>query len=86
MASGETSRAYNIRFDKGGDSGLDALHIGSDISRRKGDITITQAQQGTFYITHTGGSSVGYTILMVAVNATEPDTFGLSLHSKFVEV
>jgi hypothetical protein len=86
MASGETSRAYNIRFDKGGDSGLDALHIGSDISRRKGDITITQAQQGTFYITHTGGSSVGYTILMVAVNSTEPDTFELSLHSKFVEV
>jgi hypothetical protein len=85
-SSEETGRAYNLRFDKGGDSGLDSLHIASDISRRKGDITITQAQQGTFYITHTGGSTVGYAILLVAVNATEPDTFVLSLHSKFMEV
>jgi hypothetical protein len=75
---------YYLRFDKGGDSGLDAIHIVTDPKIRKGQVINTTDQEGTFYITHNGGSTVKALLLMVAVDRMEPDSFSLNISSEFV--
>jgi PKD repeat protein len=68
---------YNIRFE-GYDRGLNALHVSTDPAVNFGQVTETNEQTGTFYATDSGGK--GYEdeiLLMVAVNGTIPDDFGL---------
>jgi hypothetical protein len=83
-SQGLSDGTYYLRFDKGGDSGLDALHIVADPGIRKGRVIKTTDQEGTFYITHNGGSTVKAVLLMVAVDTMEPDSFGLNITSEFV--
>jgi hypothetical protein len=66
-------------------SGLDGLHITADPSVRKGQLTETDELEGSFYITYTGGNSIGDLILMVAVDRPQPADFELRLTSEFVE-
>lgn len=82
---GSSEGTYFLRFDKGAGSGLDALHITTDPLVRKGQVTATSRQEGDFYITNTGGSTIGDVILMVAVNTTQPASFSLSISSGFEE-
>jgi len=56
--------------------GLNAVHISTDPGVSAGQVTVSPAQSGTFYVTDTGGR--GYqdnVILMLAVNGTIPDDF-----------
>ena len=66
-------------------SGLDGLHITTDLAARKGQVTETTDLDGSFYVTYTGGNRVGGLFLMVAVDRPQPETFGLALESTFVE-
>jgi len=66
-------------------SGLDGLHITTDLAARKGQVTETTDLAGSFYITYTGGNRVGDLFLMVAVDRPQPEGFGLTLESTFVE-
>lgn len=82
---GSSEGTYFLRFDKGPGSGLDAIHITTDPAVRKGQVTNTDLSEGDFYITHTGGSTIGDLILMVAVNMTQPASFRLNITSGFEE-
>jgi hypothetical protein len=87
---GENSNDFSaatrtLRFDRAG-SGLDALHITRDLSVLKGDVTETFAQQGSFFVTATGGNPGTDLLLLVAVNRAQPEGFSLSVRSEFVEV
>jgi len=56
--------------------GLNAVHISTDPAVSAGQVTVSPAQSGTFYVTDTGGR--GYqdnVVLMLAVNGTIPDDF-----------
>ena len=66
-------------------SGLDGIHITTDIVARKGQVTETGDLDGSFYVTYTGGNRVGALFLMVAVDRPQPEGFGLALESTFVE-
>jgi len=72
----ETNGSYYIKFDGGG---LNALHLTTDsVNNPSGEVTLTDEQSGTFYVTDTGGR--GYsddTVLMLAVNGKIPDDFRL---------
>ncbi len=62
--------------------GLNAHHITTTPTSPYGQVTVTNAQSGVFYIADTGGS--GYAdngILVVAVNGTIPDDFRLHIRS-----
>lgn len=65
-------------------SGLDSLHITTDLTRKKGEVITTPLQDGTFYVTHTGGNPVRLLLLLVAVSPGQPDDFRLHLESEFV--
>jgi len=66
-------------------SGLDGIHITTDLAARKGQVTETTALNGSFYVTYTGGNRVGDLFLMVAVDRPQPESFRLTLESTFVE-
>ncbi len=75
------NNTYNIRFE-GPNRGLNALHISTDPAANYGQVTVTDAQSGTFYATDSGGK--GYDdeiLLMVAVNGTIADDFSLRITS-----
>jgi hypothetical protein len=76
-----TEERYLLEFNKGPASGQDSLHFTTDLSFRKGQVITTPSRQGSFYITHTGGSPLSDIILMVAVNQTQPDTFRVHITS-----
>jgi len=73
-----------LRFDRAG-SGLDALHITKDLSVPKGEVVETFEQQGSFFVTATGGNPGTELLLLVAVNRAQPEGFSLSVRSEFVE-
>jgi hypothetical protein len=73
-----------LRFDRAG-SGLDALHLTRDPAELKGQVTETTAQEGTFFITATGGNPGNDLMLLVAVNHAQPDHFSLSVKTEFSE-
>lgn len=77
-----TAERYLLEFNKGPTSGQDSLHFTTDLAVRKGQVITTPSGQGSFYITHTGGSPLSDIILMVAVNRTQPDTFNLYITSR----
>ncbi len=66
-------------------SGLDGVHITTDLDARKGQVTETADSGGSFYITYTGGNMVADMFLMVAVDRPQPEGFRLELESTFVE-
>jgi hypothetical protein len=78
----ETDERFLLEFNKGPTSGQDSLHFTTDLSVRKGQVITTSSGQGSFYITHTGGSPLSDIILMVAVNRTQPDTFRVYISSQ----
>ncbi len=60
--------------------GLNALHITTDASNSNGQVTISENQSGTFYLTDTGGRGWDDDcILMLAVNGTVPDDFRVTI-------
>ena len=71
-------------FERTG-SGLDGLHITTDPTAGKGQVTETAEPEGSFYVTYTGGNVVGDLFLMVAVDRPQPEGFELRLESTFVE-
>ncbi|NYT06547.1 MAG: hypothetical protein GKC04_09335 [Methanomicrobiales archaeon] len=62
--------------------GLDAIHITVDPALPKGQVTETEEQSGTFYITHTGGAVIRQVILCVWIDRMQPDAFSLRLESR----
>jgi hypothetical protein len=71
---------YHVEFFKSG-GGLNTLHLTTDINTTYGQITYTNNQTGTFFITATGGNPIEDAILMVAVNGTIPDTFEMRIEA-----
>jgi hypothetical protein len=72
---------YNVKFE-GETRGQNALHISTSPAEPYGQVTVTQNQSGTFYITDTGGKSYeDDVILMIAVNGTIPENFRLHVTS-----
>ncbi len=67
-------------------SGLDGLHLTRSLVERKGQVTRTTAQEGTFYLTATGGGQVERAYVLVAVDRAQPLSFRLTLESRTVEV
>jgi PKD repeat protein len=64
--------------------GLNALHLTTDpsLSANYGQVTISTAQSGVFYMSDTGGRGWDDDgVLMVAVNGTVPDNFRLHIRS-----
>ncbi len=79
---------YSILFLKAG-GGTNALHIttssGSNKRSDTGQVTFTDDQSGTFYVSHTGGTGLSDVVLMVAVSGTVPDTFSLHLNASMAD-
>lgn len=73
-----------LKFNQPYGGGLNALHISANAAEwpNYGQVTTTDAQSGTFYITDTGGR--GYqdrAFLLVAVKGDIPDDFSIRLTS-----
>ncbi|MDD1716099.1 MAG: hypothetical protein LUQ01_03780 [Methanolinea sp.] len=81
--SGTKFSHLTFHFAQRADSGLDSLHITPDLKKRKGDMVTTTIQEGEFFITHTGGKTIGIVLLMVAITPDQPDRFQLTVTSKF---
>jgi hypothetical protein len=75
--------SFTFHFTQRPGSGLDSLHITTDLTRKKGEVITTPLQEGTFYVTHTGGNPIRVLLLMVAVSPGQPDNFRLHLASEF---
>jgi PGF-pre-PGF domain-containing protein len=63
-----------------GTQGMNALHITTDASSSKYQVTFSNDQSGVFYLTDTGGRGWDDNgILMLAVNGTIPDSFRVNI-------
>ena len=71
---------YFIKFEKVG-GGLNSLHFTTDLRNPSGNITTTDALSGSFYLDFTGDRVQDDFILLVAVNGTISNDFGLHLRS-----
>jgi len=70
---------YYIKADGGG---LNELHITADPASQYGQVTTSNDQSGTFYVSNTGGRGFDDTIvLLLAVNGTVPDDFAVHIKS-----
>ena len=70
---------YYIKADGGG---LNELHITNDLDVPLGQITTSNDQSGTFYITNTGGRGFDNDIILLAsVQGPIPDDFALHIKS-----
>jgi len=66
--------SYYVHFD--GDRGVSAVHITTDPALPLGQITVTEKQTGTFFVTDTGGKAYEDELLvLVAVNGSLADDF-----------
>ncbi len=71
---------YAVRFDDEG--GLNSLHLTTIPEEPYGQVTTTNRQMGTVYISYTGGRGFNdKIILMIAVNGTISDNFAMHLTS-----
>ena len=71
------NNTYYIKADGGG---LNELHITADPSAPYGQVTTSEDQSGTFYVSNTGGRGFDDTIvLLLAVNGTVPDDFAVHI-------
>ncbi|MBT8508579.1 hypothetical protein AZH53_09195 [Methanomicrobiaceae archaeon CYW5] len=82
-ADEEVAVGYPVNFKEGG--GMDAIHITTIPAMKKGQITRDGPAEGTLYITHTGGSTMGATALLVACRGMQNDDFSVAITSRFVE-
>jgi hypothetical protein len=72
---------YYVNFE-GETRGQNALHISNDPAEPYGQVTVTNNQTGTFYVTDTGGKSYeDEVILMIAVNGTVPEDLRIHISS-----
>jgi len=70
---------YYLKFDGGG---LNALHVTTTTSEPYGQVTTSEEQSGTWYISDTGGRGFfDDGILMVGVNGEIPDNFKIHVRS-----
>jgi hypothetical protein len=68
-----------IKFDGGG---LNALHLTTSPSEPYGQVTTTESESGTFYISDTGGRGFfDDLILMVAVRGDVPDDYAVHIRA-----
>ncbi|MBP1928145.1 hypothetical protein J2741_000692 [Methanolinea mesophila] len=68
-----------IKFDGGG---LNALHLTTSPSEPYGQVTTTQSESGTFYVSDTGGRGFfDDLILMVAVRGDVPDDYSVRIRA-----
>jgi hypothetical protein len=81
---GIDASSFTFHFTQRPGSGLDSLHITTDLARKKGEVITTPFQEGTFYVTHTGGNPIRVLLLMVAVSPGQPDDFRVRLASEFI--
>ncbi|ABN06426.1 hypothetical protein Mlab_0250 [Methanocorpusculum labreanum Z] len=71
---------YTVRFDDEG--GLNSLHLTTIPEEPYGQVTTTNRQTGTIYVSYTGGRGFNdRIILMIAVNGSISDDFALHLIS-----
>ncbi len=78
-AFGGPANTYYIKANGGG---LNELHISSDAGVDVGQVTTTNAQSGTFYVTNTGGRGYDDTIvLLISVQDPVPDDFAVHIKS-----
>jgi hypothetical protein len=77
--------SFTLYFTQRPGSGLDALHVTTNLTRKKGEVVKTGLQEGTFFVTHTGGNTLGALLLMVAVSPGQPDDFRMNLSSEFIK-
>ncbi|WP_236610359.1 PKD domain-containing protein [Methanosphaerula palustris] len=76
---GGPNNTYYVKADGGG---LNELHLTNDANVASGQVTTTGAQNGTFYVTNTGGRGFDDDIiLLVSVKGPIPDNFGIHLTS-----
>ncbi|ACL17090.1 PKD domain-containing protein [Methanosphaerula palustris] len=76
---GGPNNTYYVKADGGG---LNELHLTNDANVASGQVTTTGAQNGTFYVTNTGGRGFDDDIiLLVSVKGPIPDDFGIHLTS-----
>jgi PGF-pre-PGF domain-containing protein len=69
-------------YIKAGGGGLNELHITADAAVPGGQVTTSNDQSGTFYLSNTGGRGFDDTIvLLLAVNGTVPDDFAVHIKS-----
>ncbi len=74
--------AYYIQKLESTGQGFNAVHITTDPSASMGQVTLSYAQHGVFYVTDTGGR--GYEdnlVIMLAVNGTIPDNFRVHIRT-----
>lgn len=76
---------FTFHFTQRAGSGLDSLHITTDLGKRKGDVVTTSVQEGDFFVTHTGGKTIGVVLLMVAVTPDQEDGFRCTITSRFAK-
>jgi hypothetical protein len=69
---------YLMRFEKVG-GGLNTLHITTEPQVPTGQVTNTNNSAGTFYLTFTGDRIQDTFILLVAINGSIGEDFGLNL-------
>ena len=78
-AYGGPSNTYYIKADGGG---LNELHITNSLDDIAGQVTTSPDQQGTFFISNTGGRGWDDNlILLIAVNGTISDDFNVRIKS-----
>ncbi|HOI13823.1 MAG TPA: PKD domain-containing protein, partial [Methanoculleus sp.] len=71
------NNTYYIKADGGG---LNELHITADPAAPYGQVTTSENQSGTFYVSNTGGRGFDDTIIiLLAVNGTVPDDFAVHI-------
>ncbi len=71
---------YFMKFEKAG-GGLNSLHITPDFRNPAGNVTMTDAASGSFFVDFTGSRVQDDFILLVAVNGTIGEDFALHLRS-----
>jgi len=67
-------------------SGQGSLHITPSLSKRMGAVTETTDQNGSLYVTATGGDPGNALLLLVAVDRPQPDGFALRVRTEFVRM
>lgn len=80
---GMTKTTREFHFTRPG-AGMGALHIASNLSQPLGGLKETTEQDGTFFVTATGGDAGNNLILLVATDQPQPDDFALRVRTEFV--
>jgi len=70
------SNGNGTYYVQAGSGGLSAIHVSTDPSVAAGQVTVTNSQAGTIYVTASGTNSYqDEIVLLIATNGTLPDNF-----------